>query len=247
MTTSSPWHPFFSSHHHTLSSSHHHSIQAIPTRHVAAIQAFRRSDFDGFANRVTSGEALRDAWRNANDGFEQLLYDVQKAAERFDRRFSVSRRLDSLARSASDRARELDRELGILRRWRAFSVDFGRNWPRYRKELSAFLESPLGKSISTIFFLWFALSGWLFRVLILATWVLPFAAPLLIGTVAKNFVIEGACPACKQRFMGYRNQVIRCTSCRNIVWQPRDDSPRGTRPPSSNSGPNIIDIEIEEK
>lgn len=44
--------------------------------------------------------------------------------------------------------------------------------------------------LQTIFFLWFALSGWLFRCIILATWVLPFAAPLLIGAVANNFVIE---------------------------------------------------------
>ncbi|XP_077235223.1 uncharacterized protein LOC143877202 [Tasmannia lanceolata] len=247
MTTTLPWQPFFSTNLHTLSSTHHQSIQTVPSRHVASIQAFRRSDFDRFAKRVTSGEALRDTWRSANDGFEQLLYEAQKAAERFDRRFSVSRRFESFTRSASYRARELDRELGIALKWRAFSVDFGRNWPSYRKELSAFLESPVGKSIATIFFLWFALSGWFFRFLILATWVLPFAAPLLIGTVANNFVIEGACPACKKPFMGYKNQVICCTSCRNIVWQPGDDSSRGPRPPSSTSGSNIIDIEIEEK
>lgn len=41
-----------------------------------------------------------------------------------------------------------------------------------------------------IFFLWFALSGWLFRCLIFATWILPFAGPLLIGTLANNFIIK---------------------------------------------------------
>lgn len=44
--------------------------------------------------------------------------------------------------------------------------------------------------VQMIFFLWFALSGWLFRCLILATWILPFAGPLLIGTVANNLVIK---------------------------------------------------------
>lgn len=44
--------------------------------------------------------------------------------------------------------------------------------------------------LKTIFFLWLALSGWLFRVLIFATWVLPFAAPLVIGAVANNLVIK---------------------------------------------------------
>lgn len=45
-------------------------------------------------------------------------------------------------------------------------------------------------SLQTFFFLWFALSGWLFRILIFATWVLPFAGPLLIGAVANNLVIK---------------------------------------------------------
>eukprot|EP00262_Sarcandra_glabra_P000631 TRINITY_DN1076_c0_g1_i1.p1 TRINITY_DN1076_c0_g1~~TRINITY_DN1076_c0_g1_i1.p1 ORF type:complete len:252 (+),score=19.31 TRINITY_DN1076_c0_g1_i1:174-929(+) len=251
MATGLPWHPFFPSNLHpslTLPYTQHaNQSVGFSVRHVSSIQAFRRSDFDGFAKRVTSGEALRDAWRSANDGFEQLLYDARKAAERFDRRFSVSRRFDSFSHSALNRAREFDREFGIGQRWRSFSMDFGRDLPRYRKQLSAFLDTPLGKSSTTIFFVWFALSGWLFRFLILATWVLPFAAPLLIGTVANNFVIEGACPACKKRFMGYRNQMIRCTSCRNIVWQPKDGFSRGNNGPSSTSGPDIIDIEIEEK
>ena len=52
---------------------------------VSKIQAFRRSDFDVFARRITSGEAWRDAWRRANDGFEQLLYETKKTAERLDR------------------------------------------------------------------------------------------------------------------------------------------------------------------
>ncbi|KAJ4958402.1 hypothetical protein NE237_025513 [Protea cynaroides] len=104
--------------------------------------------------------------------------------------------------------------------------------------------------IMTIFFLWFALSGWLFRVMIFATWVLPFAAPLLIGTVANNYVIQGTCPECKQQFMGYKNQVIQCVSCGNIVWQPKDDSSSrggGRDPKSSSSVPDIIDVEFEEK
>lgn len=44
--------------------------------------------------------------------------------------------------------------------------------------------------LQTLFFVWFALSGWLFRILIFATWVLPFAGPLLIGAVANNLVIK---------------------------------------------------------
>ncbi|KAK1305140.1 hypothetical protein QJS10_CPB11g00192 [Acorus calamus] len=224
MAATFPWHPFS-----VRPSKPHHRpspIQRLSTRHVVSVRAFQRSDFDGFAKRVASGEALRDAWRSANDGFEQLVFDARRASERLDSRYSISRRLKSAAQSAGDKARELDRDLGIGRRWRTFSVDFYRNWPR------------------TTFFLWFALSGWLFNFLIFATWVLPFAAPLLIGTIANNFVIEGTCPACKRQFMGYRNQIIQCAGCRNIVWQPGDGG--GGNPPS-NSRPDIIDIEFEEK
>ncbi|GAB4857991.1 hypothetical protein Ancab_015895 [Ancistrocladus abbreviatus] len=216
---------------------------------VAPIKAFRRSDFDGFAKRVASGEAWRDAWRTANDGFEQFLFEAKKAAERLDRRYSVSRRLSSVARSATDRAREIDREFEVTQRWRTFTLDFSRNWPRYRKQLNDFMDTPLGKSFTTIFFLWFALSGWLFRFLIFATWILPFAGPLLIGTVANNLAVQGACPACKRQFMGYRSQIIRCSGCGNIVWQPQGDLfGRGTKgSKQSKSEPEVIDVEYEEK
>ncbi|KAH7687456.1 Cysteine-rich domain-containing protein [Dioscorea alata] len=215
--TSVPWRPVF--------------VSAKPRAlRQHAVRAFGRGDFEGFARRVASGEALKDAWKGANEGFETLAFESRRVAERLDRRFAISRRLDTAARAAAARARELDQELGIARRWRSFSVDFSRNWPR------------------TIFFLWFALSGWLFRFFILATWILPFAAPLLIGTFANSFAIEGSCPACKRRFVGYRNQIIRCTGCRNIVWQPGNDfSSRGGGSRPNPSDPDIIDIEIEEK
>lgn len=220
----------------------------LPLRPAVPIHAFGRSDFDGFARRLTSGEALRNALRNANNALEILTFESLKTAERLDRQFSLSRRFDSARRAAASRAREIDQELGIGRRWRSFSVDFSRNWPRYRKEMREFMETPLGKSLGVIFLVWFVLSGWWFRVVVISLWVLPLASPLLIGlirTVAKNFVIEGACPACKRRFMGYRNQVVRCTSCRNIVWQPREDFSRGNEGRSANSSePNIIDIDI---
>ncbi|KAL7003707.1 hypothetical protein U1Q18_004855 [Sarracenia purpurea var. burkii] len=252
MSTSLPWQsPLLSSklqrlHHHT-----HKTILPYPRRSVRTVRAFRRSDFDGFAKRMASGEVWRDAWRSTNDGFEQLLYETKKTAERIDRQYSVSRRLSAVAESAVNRAMVIDREFEITQRWRTFTFDFSRNWPRYRKQLNEFLDTPLGRSFATIFFLWFALSGWLFRFLVVGTWLLPFAGPLLIGTVANNFVIKGACPACKRQFVGYKNQIVRCASCGNIVWQPQEDFSRGrkgsTSTPSSKSQPEIIDVEFEEK
>ncbi|MCD7451416.1 hypothetical protein HAX54_011725 [Datura stramonium] len=225
------------------------AAKVIPIRQVVHVHAFRRSDFDGFARRVRSGEAWRDAWRSANDGFEQLLYETKKTAERIDRRYDVSRKLSAVAQSAAGRARELDRDFEITQKWRTFSLDFRSNWPRYRKQLNDFMDTPLGRSAATIFFLWFALSGWLFRILIIATWVLPFAGPLLIGVAANNLVIKGQCPACRRQFIGNKNSTVRCANCGNVVWQPKDDffsrGSRGTTP--SKSEPDIIDVDFEEK
>ncbi|XP_052194591.1 uncharacterized protein LOC127802670 isoform X2 [Diospyros lotus] len=187
LATNLPWQPLLSLKSQRQSRTHQ---RLVIRRSAATVRAFRRSDFDGFAKRMASGEVWRDAWRGANEGFEQIVYETKKTAERIDRRYFISRRLSAVAQSASYRAREFDREFEITQRWRTFSLDFSRNWPRYRKQFNDFLDTPLGRSFATIFFLWFALSGWLFRFLIFATWVLPFAGPLLIGTVANNFVIK---------------------------------------------------------
>ncbi|TVU31616.1 hypothetical protein EJB05_23338 [Eragrostis curvula] len=204
---------------------------------VVAPRAFGRSDFDGFVRR---------AWQSANAGAERLAFEARQTAKRLNERYAISRRLSEAARAARERAVEIDAELGIGRRWRTFSVDFSRNWPRYRRELNDFLKTPIGKTFSTLLFLWLALSGWLFRIFIFGTFVLPFAAPLLLGTFANRVAIEGTCPACKRRFVGYRNQVIRCMNCQNIVWQPNNMSSGGARS-SRNSEPDVIDVEYEEK
>ncbi|KAL2329393.1 hypothetical protein Fmac_022820 [Flemingia macrophylla] len=200
-----------------------------------------------FKNGRDMDRVWREAWRTANDGFERFLFEAKKTAERIDRRYSLSNRLSSIARAAADRAREIDRDFEIGQRYRTFSIDFQRKWPKYRKQLSDFLQTPLGKSFATFFFIWFALSGWLFRFLIIATWVLPFAGPLLIGTLANTLVIKGTCPACRMQFAGYKNQVIRCTGCGNIVWQPKGKGAGGNSASSSKSQPDIIDVDFEEK
>ena len=96
--------------------------------------AFQRGDFDRFADNIKSGKAWRDAWRTANDGFEQFVFEAKKTAERIDREYAVSRRLSSAASSAGDRAREIDREYGISPRVRTLSADFSRNFPKVNRK-----------------------------------------------------------------------------------------------------------------
>ncbi|KAF9626398.1 hypothetical protein IFM89_033217 [Coptis chinensis] len=216
-------------------------------RHVSTTQAFCRSDFDGFAEKVALGEVWKDTWRSANDGFEQLVYDAimqRKLLKELIGKYSV---LTSQRGSSYKTPKAYLIKHGVIITPRPTEI---RSENKYRKQLNDSLSTPLGRSFATIFFLWFALSGWLFRILFFATWVLPFAAPLLIRTIANNFVIEGACPACKKRFVGYKNQTINCTSCGSTVWQPKGDfftrGGKGT-PPSSTSQSDIIDVEFEEK
>ncbi|RVW20200.1 hypothetical protein CK203_111324 [Vitis vinifera] len=130
MATSLPWHPLFSSKPQAL------RPFAAPVRHrlPMPVRAFRRSDFDGFAKRMASGDAWRDAWRSANDGFELLIFEAKKTAERIDRQYAVSRRFSEAVGSAGDWAREVDREFEIGRRWRTVSLDFRRNWPRAKAQ-----------------------------------------------------------------------------------------------------------------
>nr|ACF81654.1 unknown [Zea mays] len=155
----------------------------IPRRAATVVspRAFSRADFDGFVRR---------AWQGANAGAERFAFEARQAAQRLDSRFSISRRLADASRAARARAVEIDAEFGIGRRWRSFSVDFSRNWPRYRRDINDFMGTPIGRALATIFFLWLALSGWLFRIFIFGTFVLPFAAPLLLGTFANRVAIE---------------------------------------------------------
>uniref|UniRef100_A0A7N0VBG9 Uncharacterized protein n=1 Tax=Kalanchoe fedtschenkoi TaxID=63787 RepID=A0A7N0VBG9_KALFE len=217
--------------------------------HLRVARAFHRSDFDSFARRVSSGEAWKDAWRTANEKFEYLVYEARKTAERIDREYKVSVKVNEAVRAAQDKAKEIDREYEIGQKWRAFALDFSRNWPRYRRELSDVVGSPLGRVLATVFFLWFALSGWLFRFLVIGVWVLPFAGPLLIGSLANSLVIKGECPACNRQFVGARTQIVRCAGCGNIVWQPTGDPfPRNSKGSStSRSKQDVIDVEFEER
>ena len=119
------------------------------------VEAFRRSDMDSFAKRMASGEAWRDAWRSANDGVERFLFEAKKTAERIDRRYALSHRLSSVARAAADQAREIDRDFEIGLRWRTFTMDFRRNWPK----VSHFFF-PFVLCILTILVLcWFSILG----------------------------------------------------------------------------------------
>lgn len=72
--------------------------------------------------------------------------------------------------------------------------------------------------------------------------------------VIKRFILgQGNCPACQRQFMGYKNQIIRCTNCGNIVWQPQDKqgdffSGFGKNGSSgSKAKSEVIDVEFEEK
>ncbi|KAI3724564.1 hypothetical protein L2E82_36345 [Cichorium intybus] len=124
-----PWHPLLSPENQRFHPSTNKLLPNSPRPNSIRVQAFRRSDFHGFPKRIASGEVWRDAWRSTNNGFEHLLSETKKTTEHINRQFSVARRLSSVAQSASDRARELDRDYLITQRWHTFTLNFSQNWP----------------------------------------------------------------------------------------------------------------------
>ncbi|MCO5613449.1 hypothetical protein L7F22_067725 [Adiantum nelumboides] len=175
----------------------------------------------------------------ANRKLEELTYDARKGAENFDRHFRVSERAQEMSHFASQQVKKFDQQLGLVQKFRNFSSDMQRNWPRYRRQLNQFLQTPIGRMFTTIAFMWFLLSGWLFRIILFSMWVLPLAAPLLISSAARNMIVEGSCPSCKRRFIGSRNQMVICNYCKAVVWQPRQDYSKGQ------ADPTIIDVDID--
>ncbi|KAH7420442.1 hypothetical protein KP509_13G007900 [Ceratopteris richardii] len=182
---------------------------------------------------------MQQGFTAANRKIEELTYDLYKGAEDFDRRYRVSERAQEMGDFASQQVKKVNEQLGLAQKLRNFSIQFRRNLPRYRQQLDQFFQTPMGRLVMTIFFMWFLLSGWLFRTILFSMWVLPLAAPLLISSAARNLIVEGSCPSCKRRFIGNRNQIITCNYCRAVVWQPRQDFSRGQ------SDPTIIDVDID--
>ncbi|KAL8127650.1 uncharacterized protein LOC141721482 isoform X1 [Apium graveolens] len=239
MATSLPWRTSLPSRSQHL---HFHHSHLLSTRHSTSLHASRRSNFDDFSSRFHSGQLWRDFWRTANEGFEQFVYETQKISEKIDRKFNVSRRFGDVAESAKYRAKEIDRDLRISEKWRIFCFDFNIYFPLYRERITDFFNSTLGQTIMMIFFLWFFLSGWLIRCIVIFVWFVPVVSPILMAAFGNFFIVKGSCPACQRPFVGLKARVVRCLGCRNTVWQPK-----GGKSSSSSSKPEIIDVEFEEK
>eukprot|EP00249_Psilotum_nudum_P004923 c18424_g1_i1 orf=89-994(+) len=183
---------------------------------------------------------LVEVMNRANWKLEELSYDVRKGAEKWERRYRISRRAQQALEFTAEKLRNVDQQFGIGQKARIASLDFRRNFPTYQRRLDRFLQTPLGKAFSTLVFLWLVLSGWLFRIIFFSMWILPLAAPLFLNTVTRNAIVEGACPSCKRRFIGNRSQIIVCNYCRAVVWQPQKQHFS-----KGNSDPQIIDIDID--
>lgn len=187
------------------------------------------------------GKAAKAA-RQANQRLEELGYDVRKQAVRWDRQYGFSDKAEQAKEYAQEQVQNLDKQLNLRQKFRNFQSEFRLRWPAIRRNVNSFLDTTLGKAVATLFFAWFVLSGWFFRLFFYSVWLLPLAAPLLIGTLSKNLIVEGACPACGTRYVGSRNQIVVCQRCRGVVWQPRQDFSKDSRA----ADPTIIDIDLDQ-
>ncbi|KAG6472248.1 hypothetical protein ZIOFF_069708 [Zingiber officinale] len=75
--------------------------------------------------------------------------------------------------------------------------------PSASSSLAATRDSPPHRNILSGCLLLLVCIVWMVvQIFILATWILLFATPLLMGALANNFAIQGTCLACKRKFMG---------------------------------------------
>ncbi|KAG6505367.1 hypothetical protein ZIOFF_037723 [Zingiber officinale] len=75
--------------------------------------------------------------------------------------------------------------------------------PSAPSSLAATRDSPPHRNILSGCLLLLVCIVWMIvQIFILATWILLFVAPLLMGALANNFSIQGTCLACKRKFMG---------------------------------------------
>lgn len=172
---------------------------------------------------------------------EEVGYDVKRWAAKFDREYGLTEKAQQAFEYASEQVQSIDRQLGAGRKARDLTADLRLKWPSYRRQISTFLESPVGKSAATLFFFWLLVSGWFFRLLLLSMWVIPFV-PLLLSKIGKAAIVQGNCPNCGMQYVGGRNQIVQCSRCRGVVWQPRTDFSK-----DSKVDPQIIDIDIDTK
>ncbi|KAL2649376.1 hypothetical protein R1flu_017504 [Riccia fluitans] len=172
---------------------------------------------------------------------EEVTYDVKRWAAKWDREYQITEKAQQAFEYASEQVQSVDRQLGVGRKTRELTVNLRLKWPTYRRQLSDFLETPIGKSAGTVFLLWLLVSGWFFRLLLFSMWVIPFL-PLLISKFGKAAIVQGTCPNCGMQYVGGRNQIVTCSRCRGVVWQPRTDFSR-----DSKADPQIIDIDIDSK
>ncbi|KAL3701547.1 hypothetical protein R1sor_019569 [Riccia sorocarpa] len=172
---------------------------------------------------------------------EEVSYDLKKLAARLDREYQITEKAQQAFDYASEQVQSVDRQLGVGRKTKELTTSLRLKWPTYRRQFSTFLETPVGKSGATVFLLWLLVSGWFFRLILISLWVIPFL-PLLISKLGKAAIVQGTCPNCGMQYVGGRNQIVTCSRCRGVVWQPRTDFSR-----DSKVDPQIIDIDIDPK
>lgn len=204
----------------------------------------KRKAVDFNEKNDVQGKAQRAA-KTANLKFEEFAYDFKKQLGKWDRQYRITEKAQKAKDYATEQAQNVDRQFGIRQKARHATADFRLKLPAYRRQLSTFMETPFGRTVVSLLLLWFIVSGWAFRVFFFSLWFLPFAGPLLIGTLSKAAVVEGACPNCGARYVGGRNQVVMCQRCGGVVWQPRQDFSKGGFSKEDKNDPTIIDINID--
>ncbi|GJP62377.1 hypothetical protein CLOP_g19452 [Closterium sp. NIES-67] len=177
----------------------------------------------------------REAVGAANERLEEVAFEAERHAFRFDAQFGVSSRVEEMKRTVVGAAYDADCNWRIRQRMRDVIKEIQYQLPKYLKRWGEFRTTPAGQLAMFIVFAWLLISGWLAQIFLWSLCIVPLL-PLLARALAKAAFVEGDCPSCGVRFIGPRRELLICRGCHHVVWTPKGwGSPRGAQSTASGS------------
>ncbi|CAI5469466.1 unnamed protein product [Closterium sp. Yama58-4] len=162
----------------------------------------------------------REAVGAANERLEEVAFEAERHAFRFDAQFGVSSRVEEMKRAVVSAAYDVDCNLRIRQRMRDMIKEIQYQLPKYLKRWAEFRTTPAGQLVMFVVFAWLLISGWLAQIFLWSLCIVPLL-PLLARALAKAAFVEGDCPSCGVRFIGPRRELLICRGCHHVVWTPK--------------------------
>ncbi|CAI5463975.1 unnamed protein product [Closterium sp. Yama58-4] len=194
----------------------------------------------------------RDAVGAANERLEEVAFEAERHAFRFDAQFGVSSRVEEMKRAVVSAAYDVDCNLRIRQRMRDMIKEIQYQLPKYLKRWAEFRTTPAGQLVMFVAFAWLLISGWLAQIFLWSLCIVPLL-PLLARALAKAAFVEGDCPSCGVRFIGPRRELLICRGCHHVGGtKPKPAAKPSSNPPArpapkQQGGPEADSLQFRER